>query len=367
MESIARPALLRDQVVKILKGEILHGRPAGSSMPSEPQLARQLRVSRNTVRAAYAALEAEGLIERRRGSGTFVISEIPHLPRTGDVTVVFFTSAGHMFLLPFYSRMIGEICTRAAAAAFYVNLLTHDPKRSEFRYDWREHAARLEEAIAALAVGVFRPEALETLARRMPLVAVDAGGPFAFCDSVAADDFEAGRLATEHLLSLGHRRIGFVGQVRAEAGVVLDPAHVHRHEGFRKAMQDAQLWLGEELLFDTQGAGQAAYRAVGAALAQPDRPTAFVCVDDTAALEGVDAALAQGLRVPEDVSFVGIGDAVPSVTRVRLTTVELGPERIGRTAVEQLQRRLAEPAAPPSHHVVPVRLIERDTTARATW
>jgi DNA-binding LacI/PurR family transcriptional regulator len=367
MESIARPALLRDQVVRILKGEILHGRPTGSSMPSEPELARQLKVSRNTVRAAYAALEADGLIERRRGKGTFLIAKMPHCPRTGDVAVVFFTSAGHMFLLPFYSRMIGEICGRAAAAAFYVNLLTHDPKRSEFRYDWREHAARLEEAVGALAVGVFRPAALEALARRMPLVAADAGGPFAFCDSVVADDFEAGRLATEHLLELGHRRIGFVGQVRAEAEVMLDPAHVRRYEGFCEAMGQAQMWPGEDLLFDTQGAGRAAYRAVGAALQRPDCPTAFVCVDDTAALGGVDAAIAHGLCVPQDVSFVGIGDAVPSTVQVGLTTVDLGPEQIGRTAVEQLQRRLAEPAAPPAHRVVPVRLIERHTTARATW
>jgi LacI family transcriptional regulator len=367
VDSITRYPLLRDQVLKILRDEILNRRPVGGSMPAELDLVRQMKVSRKTVRAAYAVLEAEGLIERRRGLGTFIIAKTPRSRKTGEISLIFFTSAQNMFVVPFYARLIGEICSQASAASFYVNLLTHDSTLREFRYDWQEHAPRLEDAVAALAVGIFKPEALRSLAQRKPAIAVDAGGPFEFCDSVVADDFEAGRLATQHLLDLGHRRIGILGQWIAPPGVMADPAHAHRYEGYCAAMRDAQLWPEEDLRFEAMGSPEAAWRAVSGALQQPDRPTAFVAIDDMAALAGIDAAAAQGLRIPLDVSFVGIGDAMPSTAKVRLTTVNLSPEFLARAAVELLQRRLTEPAAPFTHHVVPVNLVQRDTTASPTW
>ncbi len=367
MDSITRPTLLREQVLAILRDEILNRRPVGARMPAEADLVRQFEVSRKTVRAAYTVLEREGLIVRHRGKGTFIIGKTPRSRRTGEIDLVFFSSAEGMFLSPFYTRLIGEICSTASAARFYVRLLTHDSNLLEFRYDWQEHAARLERALACLAVGVFQPDALASLAKRMPLVAVDTGGPFDFCDSVVAGDFEAGRLATQHLLDLGHRRIGFLGAKGVEADSMADPAHVQRYEGYCAAMEQARIWPVEDLHLDTQGVGQASYRAVRFALQQPDRPTAFVAVDDTAVLAGIDAACAQGLAVPRDVSFVGIGDALPSSSNVPLTTVRLSPETMGRVAVELLRHRLAEPSAPPAHHVVPVELIERETTATATW
>ncbi len=362
MESITRHPLLRDQVLKILREEILNRRPVGGGMPAELDLVRDLKVSRKTVRAAYAVLEREGLIERRRGLGTFIIAKTPRSQRTGEIGLIFFTSARNMFAVPFYARLIGEICSRASAANLYVNLLSHDSKRREFRYDWQEHAGRLGGAIGALAVGVYKPEALRSLAGRMPAVAVDTGGPFEFCDSVAADDFEAGRLATQHLLDLGHRRIGVLGQWTAPAEGIVDPAHVRRYEGYLAAMRGADLRPEEDLLLAATSSPQAAWRVVSVALQQPVRPTALVAIDDMAALEGIDAAIAQGVRVPEDVSFVGIGDAVPSTAKVRLTLISIGAEAIGQAAVEVLQRRLAEPSAPFEHRLVPVHLIARDTT-----
>lgn len=367
MDSITRPPLLREQILAVLRNEIVNRRPVGALMPTEMDLAREFRVARKTVRAAYAILEAEGLIERRRGLGTFIIAKTPRSRRTGDVDLMFFSSAQMMFLVPFYARLIGEICSRASAANFYVHLFTHDSNRREFRYDWKEHASRLDEAVGCLAVGLFKPEALASLASRMPVVAVDTGGPFDSCDSVVADDFEAGRLATQHLLDLGHRRIAFLGPQTASEGSMFDPAHLHRFEGYRAAMQQAQIWPGEDLCLDAQGRGHPAFRVVSIALQEPDRPTAFVAVDDGDALAGIDAAVAQGLRVPQDVSFVGIGDVIPSSSNVQLTTVRLGPEQMGRAAVELLQRRLAEPAAAAAHHVVPVQLVERETATTATW
>ncbi len=334
-------------------------------MPSEPDLARQLKVSRNTVRAAYATLEAEGLIERRQGRGTFVVSKTARSQKTGEIGLVFFTSPGQMFTIPFYSRLIGQICTRAMAARFHIRLLTHDANLRQFRFDWQEHAAPLEEDIAALAVGVFRPEALKSLSQYKPAVAVDAGGPFDFCDSVAANDFQAGRMATQHLLDLGHRRIGFLGHWQAGPADMIDPSDTHRYEGYCSALSDAGLALEDDLRLEI-GTG-AAYRVVSAILQAGDGPSAFVG-DSIAGVSGMAAALQQGLRVPEDVSFVGMGDAPAGEPGAeRLTTVDLHPDQMGQVAVELLQRRLAEPAAPKLHHLADVHLVERKSTGPVAW
>ncbi len=365
MDMVTRHPLLRDQVLQILREEILHRRPVGAMMPPELDLARQLKVSRKTVRAAYAILEAEGLVERRRGLGTIIVEKTPRARRTGEIALVFFTSAAQMFTLPFYTRLIAEACRTAAARQFYVRLLTHDARKMQFRYDWREHTDELDEAVAALALGVFKPEALQALARRMPTIALDAGGPFDFCDSAAADDREAGRLATQHLLDLGHRRIGFLGNWRtSRPDEVVDPAHIRRYEGYKLAMQEAGVPSLKGLRFDMQFDAQATYRAVSAVLQQDDPPTAFVAVSGAAA--AIDAALARGRRVPEDVSFVGIGDIDSPSDRLAMTTIALGPDEIGRAGIELLQRRLSQPDAPFEHRVIRVGLVQRETTAPPT-
>lgn len=362
VESITRHPLLREQILEILRDEITNRRPVGGLMPAEMNLARQFRVSRKTVRAAYAVLEEEGLIERHRGLGTIVVAKTPRARRTGEIALVFFTSAEMMFLLPFYTRLLTTICAEATRRQFYTRLLTHDSRKREYRNDWQEHISHLDEAVATLAVGIFRPEALQLLSKQMPVVAVDAGGPFDFCDSVAADDFEAGRLATQHLLDLGHRRIGFLGEWEPEAGAILDPAHVRRHEGYCQAMRQAGIDPGDELRYDAKGA----FRVVSSLMQDGDPPTALVGQNDQGAVAAVQAVTRQGKSIPGDLSVVGVGNA-PDAAAMGLTTVDLYPDGMGQAAVDLLQRRLAEPGAPPTHRVIPVSLVERESTRPIRW
>ncbi|MFI2711143.1 LacI family DNA-binding transcriptional regulator [Micromonospora sp. NPDC018662] len=181
------------------------------------------------------------------------------------------------------------------------------------------------------------PEPLLRLSRDgIPVVLVDhPRGRLDLC-AVNVDDVLGGRLAGEHLIALGHRRIAFLG-------ATVDPGPVlARREGVRQAVMaagldpavsflDVRLRLHPPPLLDA--AAQAARRLVD----QEAPPTAVVCVNDTAALGLLDGLHALGLRVPQDISVVGYDD-LPFARRLApaLTTVHQPPYRLGRAAAELL-------------------------------
>lgn len=204
---------------------------------------------------------------------------------------------------------------------------------------------------------------LAALARaRLPLVVVD---PINVAQpevtSVGSTNFAGGMAATQHLLSLGHRRIAYLG------GAPTSGCNQARMNGFRGAMEAAGLpvpkdyvWL-REFLYDDGLAGGTAL------LDLPDPPTAIFAGSDEIALGVMEAARARGLRVPEDLSVVGYDDtqvarlASPPLTTVRQPLREMGAVAL-RTAL-----KLAAGEQIDSHHVeLATRLIIRDSAATVT-
>ncbi|WP_329210902.1 LacI family transcriptional regulator [Streptomyces sp. NBC_00683] len=173
----------------------------------------------------------------------------------------------------------------------------------------------------------------------------DAGTRIVFCGrpplpdtdavvaSLAFDNRGGGRRLTEHLVSLGHRRIGYV------AGPLERTTTRHRLEGHREAMKAAGLYGDEERLtvhgpYDRRSG----YEATLELLRREPDVTAVVAANDTVALGAGAAIRDRGLRIPEDVSVAGFDDlpfsvdAVPALTTVRLPLFEAGA-RAGRLAM----------------------------------
>lgn len=176
---------------------------------------------------------------------------------------------------------------------------------------------------------------LAALARaRLPLVVVDpANIPQPDVTSVGSTNFAGGMAAAQHLLSLGHRRIGYVG------GQPTSGCNQARMSGFRSAMDAVgaavppeYVWLSD-FLYDDGVAGGSAM------LDLRDRPTAIFAGSDEVALGILEAARARGLRVPEDLSLVGFDDtevarlASPPLTTVRQPLREMGAVAL-RTAMQ---------------------------------
>jgi LacI family transcriptional regulator len=194
---------------------------------------------------------------------------------------------------------------------------------------------------------------------RLPLVVVD---PLNIAQpdvtSVGSTNFAGGMAATQHLLSLGHRRIAYLG------GPPTSGCNQARMNGFRGAMEAAgapvpkdYVWLREFLYADGLAGG-------AALLDLPEPPTAIFAGSDEVALGAMEAARARGLRVPEDLSIVGFDDTqVARLASPQLTTVKQPIREMGAVAL-RTALQLAAGEKVDSHHVeLATRLIIRDSTA----
>ncbi len=190
-----------------------------------------------------------------------------------------------------------------------------------------------------------------------PVVTVGAGGEDT--GVVSIDDAAAARIATEHLIDLGHTDIVFLGG-RADAAMraIGDD---RRLDGYRAAMSAAALDSGirhAEGEPSMTGGYDAAVRVLGD---RKNRPTAFVAVCDEAAIGGIIAARRLGISVPAELSVVGIDDH-EHAEMFALTTVRQLPRQQGLKAVELLRLRMTEPERAPDHVVMPSELVVRSST-----
>ena len=200
--------------------------------------------------------------------------------------------------------------------------------------------------------------ALSRLDRPVAVVGATVDG----WSSVRIDDVETARIAMRHLIDLGHRRIGYVGGSLEDQ---LDfAAPLDRLNGYRAAMTEACLPLEPALEvvgdFTVRG-GLAATRLL---LAAEPRPTAVFAASDEMAVGAMHAVREAGLRVPEDVSVVGIDDH-EMAEFFQLTTVAQPVHEQGRLAATLLLEALDHNDGPvrPSAITVPTRLVVRRTTA----
>lgn len=178
---------------------------------------------------------------------------------------------------------------------------------------------------------------------------------------VHVDNATAAREATEHLLSLGHRRIAFIsGQ---EDSLVTRG----REDGYRNAMEQAGLNIEDGWVIVgglTTAGGRAATRKL---LDHPDRPTAIFCANDEMAMGCIHEVKARGLSVPGDISVVGFDDTRyaeimdPPLTTVRQPTKEIG-ERVMQRLLEEIENGRAKGHA--RSEILAHELIVRKSTAR---
>ncbi|WP_395659544.1 LacI family DNA-binding transcriptional regulator [Nocardioides sp.] len=197
---------------------------------------------------------------------------------------------------------------------------------------------------------------LEKLGRPVTVVGADVPG----WATVRIDDEAAARCATQHLLDLGHRRIGYVGG--AIDGVLDFTAPAARVAGFRDTLAEAG--IEPDVGLETEGEFTVAggMRAGVELLARPDRPTAIFAASDEMAFGVLRAARERGLRVPEDVSVIGIDDHEMSEI-FELTTVAQPVREQGRVAAQQVLAALTAQHWLPEQVVLPTRLVVRHTTA----
>ena len=253
----------------------------------------------------------------------------------------------------------------AARASGYHLLLSSTTLNDEYAVDIFKDLAqrRFDGLILASSFILESKEAQAILARihNRGLPVVEMGELYGV-DSVSADYTEATKEVVPYLLSLGHRRIGFV------YGVGAHELGLDRLEPYQETLHAAGIPIEPGLIVECGPTIEDGYQAAMKLLKLAPRPTAIIVINDLLAIGVIRAAADLGLRVPDDLSVVSYDD-IPMANYLvpRLTTVTKDADTAGRKAFEILLARMKTPDLSRQVIHIPARLIVRESTGPAHY
>ncbi|WP_136810067.1 LacI family DNA-binding transcriptional regulator [Desulfosediminicola flagellatus] len=181
-------------------------------------------------------------------------------------------------------------------------------------------------------------------------------GPFS---AVGIDNYRGGYLATEHLISLGHKRICMVA-----GNFSMTDRSFHRWHGYKRCLKDNGIPYDKELLVQTDYSLSGGRDSIKKLLSLPSPPTAVFCSNDYIALGAIKGAREAGLTLPKDLSIVGFDDMqtasymVPALTTIHQPAYEMG-QRAAEILLQMTDRQLK-----PIHDMMETTLVVRESTTR---
>jgi DNA-binding LacI/PurR family transcriptional regulator len=336
---------LHAQIAARVREDVRNGlyRP-GQRLPAEVDLARELGVSRGTVRHALRVLLSDGVIHTVAGRGSFVPEGamrrsagligmiLPSVVRARNPELI--SGAEETLRMAGYSLVLG---------------ISGDDRWLENEQIQRMVAQGASGLIVYAIDGSLDVPALRRLVDRgFPLVLVDRYFPDLAVDCVTMDNISGAFQAVEHLAQLGYRRIGYIGTDNLATSSIFE-----RMAGYRWALEQFGMRLDPALMCtevrrllawpprepDKERHNRHVLRAF---LDSPDRPEAVFVCNDYVAFEVVQVAEEMRLRIPEDLALVGFDNVTyTDYFGVPLTTVEQPRHEIGATAATLLLDRIA--------------------------
>lgn len=257
---------------------------------------------------------------------------------------------------PFYPEIAEEI-ERIAGQHNYQVLLcnTHcDAKLGRLHLDRLE--SRWVDGIIVMGISLDMADIQAHFAQGLPTVLCDwqenespRGIP-----QVSIDFYQAGALAAQHLLNLGHQHLAII---------VDEPLQALRLAGFRAALQRAGVSLSPEMIQHGDSTLESGYRAAKRLFARKPYPTAIFATNDWMAIGAMRATRELGLDIPRDLSVIGLDDIVVAAHyHPPLTTIAIPKQRLARAATELLLQQIEGNREFLSSIVVPPSLLVRQST-----
>jgi LacI family transcriptional regulator len=201
------------------------------------------------------------------------------------------------------------------------------------------------------------PDAIEKLRRwKLPFVLITRYVAGIEADYVGAENARGAKMATQHLLDHGHRRIAFIG------GPAESSARRDREKGYRTALRQAGVKAEEHLSAISPVTREGGYEAVQRLIEHAHPPSAALCYNDVVAFGTMLGLQAEGIQPGEDFAVVGFDNISDSASwRPALTTVSIPPWQIGERAVQLLLERIAHPEASHRHLTLSPELVVRES------
>jgi DNA-binding LacI/PurR family transcriptional regulator len=318
------------------------GYKVGEKLPTEPELVRQLGVSRTSLREGLSGLVTEGILKRRQGSGTFVTS-LKKLGQNKVLATVVPCIRGDRGV---YDQIVRGMEDEAHDQGYSLIVCSAD--------NMPEKAMKYISQLASVNVAgvLYAPMILkenydaanrrvlaEFEKRHIPFVIVDSAlsdksGQFSF---VGTNGFDGMRKMVKHLVSLGHRRLACI---RYFLGVWSSD---QRFEGFANQAHRKGLSLPEHYVCVISASEHAEQgrKEIHDILQCTPRPTAVACTSDICAMNVMNELKRLGLRVPQDMAVTGFdGLSLGAYLHPPLTTVRQPFQEEGRIAVQVLLQKI---------------------------
>ena len=324
-----------ERIVSWVQTEIENGALSrGDKLPSENELMERFRVSRQTVRRAMEELTEKGVVEGRRGSGTYVTVNTRRYAAGKEIRIAVMLTYVDTYIFPSIIKGIESVLS-SEGCTLQIAMTDNAVEKERMLLKEFIHTQSVDGIIAETVKSALPNPNME-LYREIE----NMGIPVLFVNSyykeldiphISMDDRKAGYLAAKHLAECGHTRIG--GIFKADDG----QGHL-RYSGYTDALMEQEIkirgdqviWIDSEEL-RTMGEESAKF------LKRLKGCTACVCYNDETAYKIVEIFRKAGHRVPEDLSVVGIDNSgLAKFCPVPLTSVENPVEKLGRTAAERM-------------------------------
>jgi LacI family transcriptional regulator len=193
-----------------------------------------------------------------------------------------------------------------------------------------------------------------------PFVLLDRPFPHLRANFVGTDDYIGGRLATEHLIQLGRKRVAYIGSPDLSSAS-------DRYRGFRNVLRDHDIDVRESFILSTPlvdaSGDNAGYQMMQQLLRGKSRPNGVFCHNDVVAIGAMKATLDAGLSIPEDIAFVGFDNVRYSrYLQIPLTSVDQSTAQMGETAAQLALDLIAKKVDKPKNILLAPTLVIRQST-----
>lgn len=314
----------------------------GTKIPSENELAEQFHISRQTVRLAISNLEREGLLERIKGSGTFVKAPLKNLHATKNIGVIITYLDDYIF--PSIVQGIEQILRQNGYTMTFG--ITYNRLENEAKALYQMQRTGIDGLIAEGTKSAL-PNPNAAIYRQMSesgIPSVFINGYYSgYCkDYVILDDVVAGQTVTEELIRNGHHKIG--GFFKSD-----DMQGHKRYEGFSKAMtlhglemqDDALIWYTTEDLDYLFGGN-----LDDVMMKRLEKVTGIVCYNDLIAVKLIALLNRKGIQVPQDKSIVSFDNSsLSSKLLYGLTSYIYPSKEIGEAAAKGILQKIKDPGS----------------------
>lgn len=339
---------------------------ARKSAAKTPDIRTVASVAKVSIATVSRTINGSPLVSDRLSKRVWqAIHQLNYFPNTHARTLV--SGRSRLFGIivenitnPFFPELVKSFEEIAVANGYEILIGSSNSDAATLTNCVRRMLERKVEGVAVMTFGEEEPVLDQLTHRNVPIVLAE----FKLDDPKASTillDYSSGiRAAVEHLAALGHSRIAFL------AGPHKLHSAITRENDFRASMKTLKLAIPKELMIECDHTLKGGVAGFNRLQSLARRPTAVICSNDMTAIGVLRAAYMQNLRVPDDLSVIGLDDidfaefTLPPLTTIRLSRVDLA-----RAAFQALRHQVENPVSPatPREFLVSTTLVVRGSTA----